>query len=83
MVAALLPKIQVVEVIEFAPVRWTRGVTAMAKKMSKLKAFKGRSKGQRKRRKVEAVEAAVDKAMDGVTEIVRHGIRRFPRLKKG
>jgi hypothetical protein len=59
------------------------GVKAMAKKMSKIKAFKGRSKGQRKRRKGEAVEAAVDKAMDGVTEIVRHGIRRFPRLKKG
>ena len=55
----------------------------MAKKMSKIKAFKGRSKGQRKRRKGEAVEAAVDKAMDGVTEIVRHGVRRFPRLKKG
>ena len=54
----------------------------MAKKMSKLKAFKGRSKGQRKRRKREAVQAAVDKAMDGVTEIVRHGKRRFPRRRR-
>jgi hypothetical protein len=61
----------------------TEGVRTMAKKMSKLKAFKGRSKGQQKRRKQEAVEAAVDKTLDGVTEIVRHGIRRFPRLKKG
>lgn len=51
----------------------------MAEKMSKFKAFKGRSKGQRKRRKGEAVNTAIEKAMDGVTEIVRHGIRRFPR----
>jgi hypothetical protein len=54
----------------------------MAKKMSKLKAFKGRSRGQRKRRKKEAVEDAVDKALAGVSEIVRNGVRRFPRLKK-
>ena len=34
----------------------------MAKRMSKLKAFKGRSKGQTKRRKREAV----NKVLDGV-----------------
>ncbi len=48
-------------------------------KMSKLNAFKGRSKGQQKLRKREAIEATIDAAFYGVTEIVRHGIRRFPR----
>jgi len=47
-------------------------------KTSKLRAFKGRSRGRRKR---EAVEAARDAALDGVAEIVRHGVRRFPRTK--
>jgi hypothetical protein len=53
----------------------------MAKRMSKLNAFEGRSEGQRKRRKHEAADKAATKAMDGVTEIVRHGIRWFPRVK--
>jgi hypothetical protein len=52
----------------------------MAKKMSKLKAFKGRSGGQRKRRKGEAVKKAVDAAFEGVTMIARKdGKVRFPR----
>src|SRR5712692_10279434 len=45
----------------------------------KLKAFKGRSTGQNKRRKCEAIKPAADKAMEGVTEIVRPNVRRFPR----
>jgi len=53
----------------------------MAKK-TKLAAFKGRSKGQRKRRKTEAVKKAVDGAMEGVVHTVRAGIHRFPRMKK-
>jgi hypothetical protein len=48
-------------------------------KMSRIKALKGRSKGQQKRRKREAVEEATAKSMAGVTEIVRNGKRRFPR----
>jgi len=51
-------------------------------KKSKLAAFKGRSKGQRKRRKREAIKNAVDKAMDGSVHTVRKGIHRFPRMKK-
>ena len=47
----------------------------MAKRMSKLKAFKGRSKGQTKRRKREAVK----KVLDGVGMIERDGKVRFPR----
>jgi len=53
-------------------------------KMTKLNAFKGRSTGQRKRRKQEAVKKAVGKALDeafeGVTEIVRHGAPPIPAL---
>jgi len=55
----------------------------MTKKMTKLKAFKGRSRGQQKRRKKEAVEEAVGKAMAGVVHTVRHGVHRFPRSKAG
>jgi hypothetical protein len=52
----------------------------MAKKMSKLKAFKGRSKGQTKRRKREATKKAVNASFDGVTMIARKdGKVRFPR----
>jgi hypothetical protein len=46
----------------------------------KLKALKGKSKGNNnKRRKREAVKAAADNAMDVVTQTVWHDVRQFPR----
>lgn len=52
----------------------------MAKKMSKLNAYKGRSRGQQPRRKREAIKKALDSAFEDVTMIARKdGKVRFPR----
>jgi len=53
----------------------------MAKKMSKLKAFKGRSHGQQSRRKEETIRKTLIASRDGVMVAGADGNIRFPRLK--
>jgi hypothetical protein len=50
--------------------------------MSKLNAFKGRSRGQRARRKTEAIREALIASRDGVMVAGADGKIRFPRLRE-